>query len=300
MTRPSQLLAALLSVLALALPPSNANADDATELERAKTSYDAGRYAEGVERFKQILSPQSPNGLHDPTIIQRARAYYAACLIALGRDEEANALLETIIRTEPRYALDPVVFPGKVIDRFLDVKERLKGELEKAGQERADAERAVHAKQEQELRAYIETLQQLASRESVVVRHSRWIAALPFGIGQFQNQKEGLGYAFLATEALLAVTSITAGVIHMQLVAQYPKYARGTINFSDFESRRKTSRDVSVYSSIALAMVVLGGIVEAELNFVPEVHETRIRPIPLAPVAIGIPGGLVLGAKGSF
>ena len=63
----------------------------------------------------------------------------------------------------------------------------------------------------------------LASQESVVVRHSRWIAALPFGVGQFQNGQEGLGYALLVSEALLAGASITSGVIYMELLADYTR-----------------------------------------------------------------------------
>src|SRR2546423_2417909 len=92
-----------------------AHADDATQLERAKTSYDAGRYAEGAERFKEILNPASASALHDPTAIERARAYYAACLIALGKNDEANAQIEKIFRNNPLYTPDPVAFPGKVI-----------------------------------------------------------------------------------------------------------------------------------------------------------------------------------------
>jgi hypothetical protein len=303
MIRSKKLLAAA-AVLTLALSAAIARADDATELERAKASYDAGRYGEGAERFWQLLNPESPNVLRDPGALERARAYYAACLIALDRNEEANAQIETIIRADPLYTPDAVVFPGKVVDRFLDVKARLKAEIEKAVQQRADAERALTARRQREQQAYIESLRQLASQESVVVRHSRWIAALPFGVGQFQNGQEGLGYAFLAAESVLAGASLVAGVVHMQLVAQYPKYAPGTVDFNDFNSRREAARDISVFSAAALAAVALGGILQAELTFVPEVRETRPRPIPeppaVAPAAFGMSSGWVVGVTGKF
>jgi hypothetical protein len=304
MIRPTKLLIAAAAALTLALSVSFACADDATELERAKASYDAGRYGEGAERFRQLLNPDSPNVLRDPAALQRARAYYAACLIALDRNEEANAQIETIIRADPLYTPDAVVFPGKVVDRFLDVKARLKSEIEKAVQERTDAERAVAAKRQREQHAYIESLKQLASQESVVVRHSRWIAALPFGVGQFQNGQEGLGYAFLATETALAGTSIIAGVVHMQLVADYSKGAPGTFNFDDFDSRRKAARDISLVSAAALGALAIGGIVQAELSFVPEVRETRTRPIPeppaVAPAVFRSVSGWVVGVTGKF
>jgi hypothetical protein len=136
------------------------------------------------------------------------------------------------------------------------------------------------------------------------VRHSRFLAAVPFGVGQFQNGQDGLGYAFLVSEAILAGTSITAGAIHMTLVANYPKYSPGSVNFDDFESRRTTTRDISLYSTAAFALVAIGGVVHAELTYVPEVRETRPRPIPkppaVMPVVGGGPTGLIMGINGTF
>src|SRR5262245_9585745 len=100
MTR-SRKVPAVLVALALAVVAAPSRADDATELERAKVSYDAGRYAEGVDRFKEILTPGSPNALRDPASIERAQAYFAACLIALDRITEANEQIEKIYRTNP-------------------------------------------------------------------------------------------------------------------------------------------------------------------------------------------------------
>jgi tetratricopeptide (TPR) repeat protein len=304
MTRSLKLLPAIVALLALVMCAPLARADDASELERAKASYDAGRYGEGVERFRQLLSQDSSNALRDPVAIERARAYYAACLIALDRNNEADAQIEAIIRADPLYTPDPVVFPGKVVNRVLDIKTRLKVEIERAVQQRADVERAKKQKQEQEQQAYIDALQQQAGQESVVVRHSRWIAALPFGVGQFQNGQEALGYAFLASETLLAGTSIVSGVIHMQLIAQLPDHPPGSINFQDYDSRRQAARDINLYSTLGLVAVGLGGIIQAQLAFVPELHETRARPLPKAPavtpLAFASSSGWAVGVTGKF
>jgi tetratricopeptide (TPR) repeat protein len=290
---------AVVAVIALLLCGGMARADDATELERAKTSYDAGRYAEGADRFREMLNQDSPNALHSANAIERARAYYAACLIALGRTDEANEQFEKLLRSDPRYRLDPVVFPGEVINRFIDVKARLSSEIEAADRVRTEA----RAKAEREQRAYISNLQRLASQESVVVQHSRWVAAVPFGVGQFQNGQEGLGFAFLIGEAILAGTSITAGVIHMQLIADYSR-APTSVNYDDFVSRKNATLDLSIYSSAALAVIALGGIIQAEATFVPQVREIRTRPIPQPPrvlPAVGLaPSGFTLGLEGRF
>src|SRR5262245_26320509 len=100
MTR-SRRIPAAVAAIALFLSAGIVRADDATELERGKTSYDAGRYAEGAERFKEILNPASPNALRSAVAVERARAYYAACLIALGRTDEANEQIEKLLRNNP-------------------------------------------------------------------------------------------------------------------------------------------------------------------------------------------------------
>jgi tetratricopeptide (TPR) repeat protein len=285
--------------LAICVSAGAARADDATELEYAKNQYDAGRYAEGVARFKDILNPASPNALKSPTAIERARAYYAACLIALGRNDEATDQIEKLLRANPSYRPDPVALPDEVIKRFLDVRAKLKKEIEAAERARAEA----RTKAENEQHEYILGLQRLASQETVVVRHSRWIAAIPFGVGQFQNGQEGMGYAFLVSESLLAGTSIAAGAIHMQLVSDYAR-APTAVDFENFVSRKNTMRDLSVYSTSILAVLALGGILQAELAFVPEVREVRSRPLPTPPPMLptvgAVDSGFVLGVFGKF
>jgi len=297
----------LLVLFAVSLAAAPARADDASELERAKASYDAGRYQEAVERFREILNPAAPNALREPVAIERARAYNAACLIALGRSDEADAEIEKIIRANPVFSPDPVAFPGKVVDRFIEIKSRLKGEIEAAFRARAAVEQAAKAKAERQQREYIESLQRLASQETVLVRHSRWIAMVPFGAGQFQNGQAELGYTFLLAESALAVTSIVSGIVHMNLVANYVSETQGTVDFEPFKSKLETARDVNRYSIGALGLVALVGIVHAQLTFVPGVQETRQRALPLPPpsppvtpkVGVG-PSGFFLGVGGRF
>ncbi len=302
MTR-SRKVPAVLVAFALAIVAGPACADDATELERAKASYDAGRYGEGAERFKEILNPGSPNALRDPGAVERAQAYYAACLIALDRVAEANEQIEKIYRTNLRFVPDPVVFPTKVTDRFFAVQGRMKDQT-LAGQQAKDT---AHDKEKKELQAYIATLQPLASQESIVVRRSRWIAALPFGVGQFQNGQDGLGYAFLVSEALLAGASMTTGVIHMQLLADYTRQQgqQGQIDYADLRSRLESTQQVNLYTSVALGVIAAAGIAHAEITFVPEVRETRPRALPKPPPAVlptvaPRPSGFVVGVVGRF
>jgi hypothetical protein len=226
--------------------------------------------------------------------------------MALGRSDEADAEIEKLIRSNPVYSPDPVAFPGKVVDRFIEIKSRLKGEIEAASRARAAAEQATKTRTERQQREYIESLQRLASQETIVVRHSRWVAMIPFGAGQFQNGQEGLGYTFLLVESALAVTSVAAYVVHSQLIADYVSPPSGTVDYDKFSSQLNTAYDVNVYSTATLAVVALAGILHAQITYVPEVQETRVRPLPPPPplpvtpkVGAG-PSGFFLGLGGRF
>jgi tetratricopeptide (TPR) repeat protein len=294
-----------LVLLAANLSAASARADDATEIERAKASYDAGRYAEGVERFREILNPAAPNAIRDPLAVERARAFLAACLIAVGRSDEADAEIEKIIRNNPVYSPDAVAFPGKVVDRFIEIKSRLKGEIEAAFRARSLAEQAAKAKSDRLQREYLESLQRLASQETVVVRNSRWIAMLPLGAGQFQNGQDALGYTFLLAESALGVASVSSYVIYMNLIAGYAE-AKGRVDYDPFNSQLDTAYNVNVYSTGALALVALAGIIHAQATFVPEVVEPpRLRPLPppppqLMPKIGAGPAGFSLQLEGRF
>jgi hypothetical protein len=199
-----------------------------------------------------------------------------------------------------------VAFPGKVVDRFIEIKSRLKHELETASRARAAAEQAAKATVERQRREYIESLQRLASQETVVVRHSRWIAMIPFGAGQFQNDQEGLGYALFVTEAALAVTSVASNIIDQSLVAGYvDPNTVGTPDYNKFKSNHETATMVNHYATGALAVIALAGIIHAQATFVPEVQEIRVRPLPPPPPALtpkvgAGPTGFFLGLSGRF
>lgn len=297
----------LLAFLAALFAAAPARADDATELERAKASYDAGRYAEGVERFREILNPGAPNALHEPTAIERARAYYAACLIALGRSEEADAEIEKVIRNNPSFSPDPVAFPSKVVDRFFEIKSRLKGEIEAAFRARTAAELASKAKAGKEQREYIETLQRMASQETVAVRHSRWIAMIPFGVGQLQNGQDGLGYGLFIAESALLATNVVSAVLRDQLISDFATSNTGTVDYKKLNSELATTEAVNHYSLAALGVIAIGGIIHAQATFVPERIEMRPRALPPPPPSMPVtpkvgagPSGFFLGLSGRF
>ena len=271
-------------------------ANVALEMEQAKNSYEAGRYEEGVERFRALLENEDVP-FDNPEDLPRARAYYAACLIALGRVSEADQQLELILRDHPAWRPDPVIFPGKLVDRFTAVRLRLQSELEsQAIQKQREREEA-----EKRQAAYIQALEQLAREEVVIERRSRLVASLPFGIGQFHNDQPVLGATFLVSEG------IAAGVSLASLFAYHAKAAeaarakeseRASFNEDLERLRMQTNISLAVFAGLAV-----GGILHAHLTFEPEVRTVRERPLPqppTTPVATYVPGGALVGVAGAF
>ena len=137
-------LAPALAGLAVLLGASVCRADDAQELELAKNRFNAGQYEEAHQQFARLLTPslpgcdKGPSGgcrLTDPDLIERTRVLDAASLIALKRLALADAQIEIVLRQNPAYAPSPALFPQEVVDRFTEVR----GRLRRAGQARRAA-----------------------------------------------------------------------------------------------------------------------------------------------------------------
>ncbi len=279
-------------------------ADELTEFEKGRNSYSGGRYEEAVERFGEMLDASNAEALESPQLIEQARIYRAAGLIALGRLSESDQEIETILRTNPGAYPDPVIFPGVVLDRFTEVRGRIRQELEDKAREKARQERLrlkrEEARQQRE-RERVLKLEQLAQREFHVVQNSRWLAALPFGVGQFQNQQPAAGWTLLLGEAALATTSVVTAAIALDL------QSRGTepnVDKPDLNSRIATMKTVNHLSFAAFAIVAAGGVAHAQLTFEPFRKEVKNRELPeelkAMPTVTSVQGGAVAGVGGTF
>jgi hypothetical protein len=323
------LILALTLVFALVFE-GKARADDAQQFELAKTRFDAGQYEEAAARFAAILDPARPaceRGPSDPTskpcritdpdLIERARGLAAASLVALHRVAEADAYIEQLLLDNPAFVPNPAVFQPEVIDRFTAVRARVRAQIEAAAKKKADAERAARQKAEkgrEDERRWIAELRRLAGREVVIERNSRWIAALPFGVGQFQNGDTGLGWAFLIGEALAGAGSIASAAVvagyqnvDVSTKAATPGESATTVDIDALNSRIDAWTTVNAVSFGAWLTMSIAGIVHAQATFVPERITYRPRRVPPPPPSFQarpavsvVPGGGILGISGRF
>ncbi len=284
------LLAALV-VLAAASP---ALADDAQALELAKNPFDAGNYKDAHERLSALLDPANPRcdagpsptgrcSLASPDLIEQARALEAASLVALGRGKDADDLIATILRANPTYQPSTAMFPPEVIDRFTVVRHKLQAELQSIQEQRERdlaqkrlAAQQAHDKEE----AWVAELQRLAAQR--VERNSRWIALIPFGIGQIQNGDTRAGIAFALSQAAFGGTSLVCVGIVNSLASTTVSTRTPTnqpVDIPTLNSRISTWVLVNRLTFAGWAALTAAGILHAEITFVPE-RSYNDRPVP--------------------
>jgi hypothetical protein len=293
--------------------PATPDLSDETELARAVTLYEAGRYEECATEFDELLGTDGGRKLQKPEIVERARVYFAACLIATKRDAQASEQFRIAIRANPRMRPpDSLVFPQIVLDLFFRVRDSLLDEIKKAEEERlAKAREAAEraAKKAAAERARVRRLEEYARQEVVITKNERWLAAVPFGVGQFQNGDTALGWIFFGAELALAGTALTAMVVELQLHAQTDDTPRP--DPVALNQNLETWHDVLVVTSWGFLAVSVTGVVQAQIAFKPEFREQRRRPLPrdvrpqppeawLRPVPLATPDGLGLGVVGRF
>ncbi len=309
-------LAPALAGLAILLGANVCHADDAQELELAKNRFNAGQYEEAHQQFARLLTPTLPScekgqsgacRLTDPDLIERTRVLDAASLIALKRLALADAQIEIVLRQNPAYAPSPALFPQEVVDRFTEVRGRLREELDKLAEQQAHEalKRRLAEQQARDLQEkWITDLQRLAGQERRIEVNSRWIAMLPFGVGQYQNGDTRLGALFTASEVVLGASLVTSGV-YAQSYANYDrKICTSVACNAGVESQFKTAALVNHISFGALFGVALAGIVQAQIAFVPERITTVPRAVPprpkIAPTLSFDPRNVGVGIVGTF
>ncbi len=290
--RPIRTIAAW-GALSLLLAPGRAEASDDEELDVARGLLDGAQYAEAAARFQRMLEPGAgpcPKAsgltaegcrLTDSGVIQRARGLYTIALHALNRPNEAKEQFKLLLRDNPTFTPSPALYPPKVILLFTEAKSEIEAELTAATiaaqKKKAEAE-AARKKYE----AWLLEIEKIAATETVVSERSRWIAAIPFGVGQFQNEAWALGALFLSVESLALTGTVTTAVLQDQYV-ECGRVAECATDHEQLNQQLSTIRVVNYVSLGVLGAAIITGIIEAEVNFEPVKITTKKRKLPEKP-----------------
>ena len=255
--------------------------DAGAAFDRARIYYESAKYSACVEAFTRLLDRSETLR---PKERASARTYLAACLIASNRvDEARQQFRQAILEDRQLEPPDPVVFPQAVIDVFVQVRSTLMEALRKQQEEefaRSAQAAAAQRKRAERERERVAELERLASTEILIRKNERWMAWVPFGLGQFHNDDRSLGWVFLTTELALAGTAITATSIELGLHAQ-AEGGRAPLDANDLTSKVRAAHQVGTVAWIALIGVAVAGIVEANHSFQSELPAgTRRRQLP--------------------
>lgn len=204
-------LALLLIVAAM---PAFAQVVPEREMEIIQSLYDAGKYADAAKRANESVALAN---FSDP---QRVRLFEISALSSfnLGDTKSAQAAFLQLLRVNPDHILDPFAVPPAAIKVFEQVRKENADALNLVRQQitlrmeqnkRAAAELEKLRLEEEERKRKADLLNGEITVRTIEKR-SMLVNFIPFGAGQFQQDRPGWGAAFAASEALMAVLSIVS------------------------------------------------------------------------------------------
>jgi tetratricopeptide (TPR) repeat protein len=268
----SGLLALLMA--AYSLPVA---ADELSDFESARRNYEKQNYSKAARGLESLVGGAVPRATNSVVRLE-ARKYLGATYLFLGKDEAAREQFRALLEEDPAYDIDRVAFPEAVVQTFREVQTEVAAE--RARQEALSAARQQRERTE-ELEALIRqqeriaALEELASTETVEKVNSRWIAALPYGIGQFQNENRKLGIMFAVTESAFTVAAIATFIGHNSLRNENPAP-------DEIERAQRVERALRIGNWVSVGALVgfgLAGVIEAEVRFKPVIRSTRKRDL---------------------
>lgn len=271
--------------LALCLTAAAVRADDLEDFERARRAYDDQAFMLAVQRFEILVGGETP-ALQSRPLILESRKYLGAAYLFVGRRDAAEHQFERLLSDDPTYDIDPVAFPAEVITVFSEVRRRVERQRREAEEARRRAEEEARRREAERIireRERMARLVELAETERERQENSRWIGLIPFGVGQFQNGHAGVGVAFAVSEGVLAVASIVTYLLHESIRNDVQPLPVGEPEPAERRDARVAATGLRISNWVSTALlgaVAIGGIVDAEIRFVPVIESTRRRPLP--------------------
>jgi hypothetical protein len=289
-------IVALLLAACFVAVTDRAAADAVSDLEKAHNAYVAHKYDDAEARLRALLDP-SAGTLKDADNIADARMYLGASLLAHGKKADAEGVFEQLLRDKPDYQPDSLRVTLQAIDALIDVRSRMREELASIQAERvrqAQEQKAKADADRQKAALRLAMLEKLGAEETVIQNNSRWIALLPFGVGQFQNGQAALGWTFLAGESLLVIGSAISKVVNIYNENQMnDAIASNSFTANGYHARAYDAFLATNLFTAGFALVAIVGIVHAQVTFVPEHVQVRARPLPpvsMAPILLPLLG----------
>lgn len=258
---------AALAVLLLALPVEAApSMSPQNALQQSKLAIQRHEYKEAEDTLKPLLDQfPTEDGLIEAHRILTSSYFFQKKM------PEARQEVIALLALRPEYKLDPVLDPPVLVSFFESVRkeqsERL-AEIIKRQEEENERIRLEEERRRAEERAKAQRIYVLKE----VHKNSRWIAMLPFGIGQAQNGNKPLAALFASSELAFGATSLALWITVLE------KYPGGQVQ--PFEQTTATTLSaLQIGFGAAFWAMAVAGVIEAQARFVPEIVRTREVPV---------------------
>lgn len=296
------------------------------EVDVVKATFEVGNYREALKRGREAMASQN---FSEGQRIELNK-YAGLAAFFLGDTVGAEEHLLHLLQLNPDYVLDPFAFPPPAIKFFEDlrrksadalnlVRQKISLREEQLRREALERERARLAAEEQRRR-----VEQLAAQMTVRTVEKRSLALnfVPFGAGQFQQGRNGMGIALAVTEAGLGATSIIAWAVIQSMIetksatfrSADPDQKTITLYQTGIPQNRIREHDawqIVKYASGAAFYTVYGyGVVDALYHHEDEVVTTTTVPVPppspekprtdARPYLFPTPGGVGAGVRLTF
>ena len=242
--------AALIAVALVAAVADVADvaASPGQDLNEARTFFRAKDCAKAAGLLSLLLNPSEQ--LAQRSDLVEARSMLGACYFELGRREDAREEFERVLQLQPDKTLSELSYSAGAIRLFDDTK----------------AEIEARAKRDAELKRIAEAREKLeAYRKSLVVYENRpyWVNFVPFGAGQFQEQRRGRGVLFAVGEGLTGGAS--AGIF-LYLATKYGLVAKVPISEGP---RIRQLQQIEIGTGVAFLGLYAWGVVDSLLHHTP-------------------------------
>lgn len=255
-----------------------ARANDFEDFEAARSAYESADYAVAAQRFEKLGGGDTPR-LTNRSLLLEAKKYLGASYLFIGKLQLAEAELERLLRLDAQYILDPLAFPEEVQRLFSRVKARLDSERRVAEEEQRREQDRLSRKEIERIEGEQKRwarLTALAQEERVLQQRSRWIALMPFGIGQVQNGHASLGAILAVSEVSVLLVSLVSWGVHENLRGQSPDAdQRDEYNLTERVSRYTNQVSLGLFGVIAIT-----GIIDAQVRFEGDSARMRKRVLP--------------------
>ena len=290
------LVAQLLLLWAGAAPVAPPPEDEAlrADLAALSTAYDYGRYAEVLARADARIDGV---GLDASALIQLHKLAGLAAF-NLQHLDEAERHIAALLRLDPDFSLDPFVYPPPTVAFVEKQRRAMAAELEFLREQRRQRDAAAKAAAEEraalarQTEAQHKELEELSRQITVctVEKHSVLVNFVPFGAGQFQEGRVGVGVGFAVAEGVLAVVSIIGYFVYGSILTTrtiqletFPGSTQ-TIVQTGIPAARASEADtwrvVKVTSGIGFYAVYVAGVLDALLHYQAEVVTTHVETLP--------------------